>query len=396
MSDHGQTVPARSAKRATSAARLGSILGFEIDIDRSWLVIFFLVFWSLSQAVFPQAAPDLPGGIHVAMGFVGTFLFFASLLAHELSHAVVSRAKSIPIEGFTLFIFGGIARTTREPDTPMDEILIAGVGPVASLVLAGLFWATAVVSTGLGAGEAVVAVAQYLAVINFALAVFNMLPGFPLDGGRVFRAVVWRITGDRTRATRWATDAGRLLGTFLMVLGAIQALAGAPLQGLWLAFIGWFLRGLARMSFQQHVLHDLLGDYAAADLMTPDPELVSVRMPLEELVEDRFLKLRYGGYPVEDDGRLVGLVTLEAVKPLPRGRWGGVTVADVMSPVTECAVLPPGAAVTDVLRAISSPSAGGRVLVVEEGRLIGIISASDVARWMQRAQWIRSLTRRGT
>ena len=231
--------------------RVGSILGFQIRIDLSWFVILFLVFWSLSVAVFPNQYPELPRGVHLAMGSAGTLLFFASLLTHELSHALVSRSKGIPVAGITLFIFGGMAWASREPDSPEDEILIAGVGPVTSFALAGLFQVAAWGAVSAGLGTAVVGVARYLAFINLALAIFNMIPGFPLDGGRVFRASVWKLTGDKAKATRWAVGGGRAFGGLLMVLGAVQALAGAPLGGLWLIFIGWFLRNLAGSSLQQ-------------------------------------------------------------------------------------------------------------------------------------------------
>jgi Zn-dependent protease len=371
-----------------SRLRLGSILGFEIDIDHSWFVILFLVFWSLSRVVFPERAPALGTGTHALMGMVATVLFFASLLAHELSHALVSRSKSIPVEGITLFIFGGMARTTREPDTPRDELLIAGVGPLMSLALAGLFWALGRLATGLGASPAIGTVADYLALINFALAVFNMLPGFPLDGGRVFRALAWGATGDRTTATRWASNGGRWIGTFLMVLGGLQALAGAPLGGLWLAFIGWFLRSLAQMAYQQHVVHDLLSGYVAGDFMSRDPAVIDAGVSLEVLVADHFMRARYGGYPVVDGGVLVGLVTLEDVKSVPRARWASATVGDAMTPLSECATLPLDAEMTAVLEAMSAAGAGGRALVMDGGRLAGIISASDIARWVQRAQWM--------
>ncbi len=377
--------------RSPGRAHLGSVLGFAIDIDRSWLVIFFLVFWSLSQAVFPQEAPEVGGAVHVAMGFVGTVLFFASLLAHELSHAVVSRAKGIPIEGITLFIFGGMARTTREPDAPGDEILIAGVGPVSSVLLAVLFWGCARLAPVVGAGVAVVAVAEYLSVINLVLAIFNVLPGFPLDGGRVLRAVVWQATGDRTKATLWATRGGQWIGTFLMVLGAVQALAGAPLAGLWMAFIGWFLRGLARTSFQQHVIRDLLQGHVASDLMSPEPVVVSAREPLESLVHDHFLRLRFGGYPVVDGDALVGLVTLEDVKTVPRDAWPRTSVAEAMTPLERCALVRPDTGVPELLEALTDRRARGRALVLDGGRLVGIVSASDVARWIQRVQWMQSM-----
>lgn len=376
--------------------RLGSVLGFEIRIDLSWFVIFFLVFWSLAVAVFPDQFPELSGSVHLAMGAAGTLLFFASLLAHELSHALVSRAKGIPVTGITLFIFGGMAWASREPDSPVDEILIAGVGPVTSLALAGLFQVAAWLAATSGWSDAVVGVATYLAFINVALAIFNMVPGFPLDGGRVFRAAVWKATGDKAKATRWAVAGGRGFGTVLMILGAIQALTGAPVGGLWFVFIGWFLRNLAGASLQQQLLHDLLGGFVAADLMSPQPEVVSSRMPLEQLVRERFMRLRFGSYPVMDAGDLVGMVTLEGVKKLSSEEWTTLRVAHAMTPLHQCAVIAPDTTVEAALQEMNRPEAGGRALVVDRGQLVGIISASDVTRWIHRLRAVEGLVGRAS
>lgn len=384
----------RRSPQVQSGIRLGSVLGFEIRIDLSWFVIFFLVFWSLAVAVFPGQYPDLPGGAHFLMGAAGTLLFFASLLTHELSHSVVARGKGIPVAGITLFMFGGMAMATREPDAPNDEILIAGIGPVTSLVLAAVFQAVALLSASAGWSDVVGGVASYLAFINLALAVFNLVPGFPLDGGRVFRAVVWKVTGDKAKATRWAVTGGRTFGTLLMVLGALQALSGVPVGGLWLVFIGWFLRSLAGRSLQQQLLHDLLSGFVASDLMSPQPEVVSSRMPLEQLVRDHFLRLRFGSYPVMDDGELVGIVTLDRVKRIPAEERTHLRVGHAMTQLAECAVVAPDTTVEEALQELNRPEAGGRALVVDRGQLVGIISASDVARWIQRLRAVEGLVER--
>lgn len=383
---HGQRGP-----RTAGGIRLGSVLGFEIRIDLSWFVIFFLVFWSLAVAVFPQQYPDLSGRTHFLMGAAGTLLFFSSLLAHELSHSIVSRAKGIPVAGITLFMFGGMAMATREPDTPVDEMLVAGIGPVTSLALAGLFHLLGLLAAASGWGDPLVGVASYLAFINLALAVFNLVPGFPLDGGRVFRAMVWKATGDKAKATRWAVGGGRAFGTLLMVLGAIQALSGSPVGGLWFVFIGWFLRNLAGTSLQQQLLHDLLSGFVASDLMSPQPEVVSSRMPLEQLVHEHFMRLRYGSYPVMDEGQLAGMVTLEGVKSIPADERQHLRVGNAMVPLAECAVIEPGTTVEQALQEMNRPRAGGRALVVEHGQLVGIISASDVSRWIQRLRAVEGL-----
>jgi len=375
-----------------SGYRLGSVLGFEVRVDPSWLVVFFLVLWSLAGAVFPEQLPERSRATHLAMGLTGTLLFFASLLAHELSHALVSRSKGIPIDGITLFIFGGMAWTSREPDTPKDELLIAGVGPVTSLVLGASFW---LVARAAGGGATPVGgVAEYLGYINVALAVFNMVPGFPLDGGRVFRAITWHFTRDRAKATRWAVMGGRAFGTVLMIIGAAQVLTGMPLGGLWLVFIGWFLRNLAGASLQQQLLHDLLGGSVAADLMSRDPEVVSASLTLSDLVEHHFMRMRYASYPVMSGEQLLGMITLEDVKRVPSAEWPATTVGETLVPLASCAVISPTTSVEAALGELNKPSSRGRALVVEAGRLVGILSASDVARWIHRLQSMEELVGR--
>lgn len=371
--------------------RLGSVLGFEIRIDYSWFVIFFLVLWSFSAGVFPAQFPDLSAATYFLMGAIGTLLFFASLLAHELSHSVVARQKNVPVEGITLFIFGGMARTRLESETPEDELAIAGVGPLASLVIAGLFEGVWWVGGRLGWGEAVTGVAMYLAYLNVILALFNLLPGFPLDGGRLFRGVAWKLTGDLTKATRWATNGGKALGYMLMGLGVLQTFAGAVLGGLWMLFIGWFLRGAAEASYAQHLLQGILEGIRADEVMTADPETVPPDMSLRQLVEERFLRRRYQSFPVvEGEDRLVGLLTLQQVKDVPRDEWDRRLARDVMTPITEGIVVEPGRKMTDVLQAMQAAGTG-RVLVAEGGRLRGIISSADVTGWVQRSRELEGL-----
>lgn len=233
--------------------RLGSTFGFEIRIDYSWFVLFGLILWSFSASVFPGALPGMSNVAYLLMGTMATVLFFASLLLHEISHALVARAKGIPVHGITLFIFGGVARTGTDAEGPGDEFQIAGIGPVTSLLLAGLFWAVVVWGERWGFDATVVAVAGYLALLNVVLAVFNLLPGFPLDGGRLLRAVLWKATGDLTKATLWATRAGRGLAWILIAIGVYEVLAGYVTSGLWLVLIAWFLRDAATRSYRAHL-----------------------------------------------------------------------------------------------------------------------------------------------
>lgn len=271
--------------------RLGSILGFEIRIDFSWFIIFFLILWTFTAGVFPLNYPGLSTGTYIGMGVAGTLLFFASLVTHELSHSLIARTKGIPVEGITLFVFGGMARTRMEAEDPGDEFVIAGIGPVASIgigILFGLIWW---VGTGAGWSVAITGVAQYLAFLNVLLAVFNLLPGFPLDGGRLFRSAVWKVTGDLTKATRWASTGGKWLGYLLVGFGIWQAFQANVLGGLWLVFIGWFLRNAAVASYQQHVLRTVLEHVPARDAMSRNPETVAPDLTLQQLVDDYFLQI---------------------------------------------------------------------------------------------------------
>lgn len=364
--------------------RLGSILGFEIRIDHSWFVIFFLILWSLSVGVFPNDVPGRARWVYLAMGTVGTLLFFASLLAHEISHSVVARAKGVEVEGITLFIFGGMARTRKEAETPGDEFLIAGVGPLMSFFLAAVFLGAGWLAGQIPGVPEVRVVATYLGWVNLLLAVFNLLPGFPLDGGRIFRALVWKKTGSRTRATRWATGGGKILGYALMLLGFLQIFAGAMLGGLWLVFIGWFLRSAAETSLQQDLLVDALRGVKVRDLMSPDPQVVPPDLPVQDLVDHHLLRRRFQAFPVVHGERLVGLVTLDEVKALPREAWGTRRVFQIMRPADDL-VVDPELALTAVLERMRDHGAK-RLLVVSGGRLEGIVSSSDIARWFQRNQ----------
>lgn len=369
--------------------RLGSVLGFEIRIDYSWFVIFFLILWSFTAGVFPQAAPGLASGTYLAMGVTGTLLFFASLLAHELSHSVVARRRGIVVEGITLFIFGGMARTRMEAERPEDELVIAGVGPLASLVIGLLFGVVWQVGWVLGAPLAVTEVARYLAFINVVLAGFNLLPGFPLDGGRLFRALAWHFTGDLTRATRWASNGGQWLGYGLMALGILQVLAGLALGGLWLIFIGWFLRTAAVFSFRQHLLRDVLGSVFARELMTPSPTTVPPDLTVDEFVEEHMLRQRHHGFPVVDRGELVGLVTMDQVKATPREAWPRTRVRDIMAS-GDAVVVGPDDAMTQVLARMDE-AGSTRVVVARGSHVEGIISSSDITRWFQREQELGEL-----
>lgn len=361
--------------------RIGSVFGLEISIDLSWLVILALVVWSFATGVFPSVVPDLSTAAYLAMGIVGAALFFGSLLLHELAHSLVARAKGIEVEGITLFLFGGVSRMRTEAESPQDEFVIAGVGPLISLLLAAVFLGVTMLGATLGLEAPVVVVAQYLSVLNLALAVFNLLPGFPLDGGRLFRAVVWRFTGDLDRATRWATVGGRGLGMLLVFLGLWQAFSGNVLGGLWIVFIGWFLGGAAQMSYRQHVLRAGLEGATVRDAMTRDPLAVAPGVDLRTFVDEHVLHGPHRAYPVIDGARLLGLITLDRAMTVERDRWDEVTVRDVLLEVSDETSVAPDLSLADALTRLQSAPAD-RLLVVDEEKLVGVVTAGDVIEWL--------------
>jgi Zn-dependent protease/CBS domain-containing protein len=323
------------------------------------------------------------------MGTAATLLFFASLLLHEISHSVVARAKGIPVEGITLFIFGGIAHTRKEAERARDEFVIAGAGPLCSVALALMLGGLLLVANHFGASRAVTAVIREIAVLNVTIAVFNLLPGFPLDGGRLFRAILWRWTGDLTRATRMAAAAGQMLGVAMIAFGLYAAFTGSTVGGLWLVFVGWFLRGAAASSYQQHVLQGVLGRTRAEQIMTWAPETVSPDATLEELMSDYFLRRRFTAYPVSGNGMPAGVITLQQLREVPREEWPSRSVRDTMTAVGRESIVKPGDSVLRVMDGLKATPAH-RVLVQRGDELVGIITPGDVATWLERARLTES------
>jgi Zn-dependent protease/CBS domain-containing protein len=365
--------------------RLGRVLGFEIRIDSSWFILFALILWTFSYVAFPRQVPGLSTGVYLVMGLTGALLFFVSLLAHEISHSLVARAKNIPVEGITLFLFGGMAHTRMEAETPGDEFLIAGAGPVMSVAIAillgGAWWAGA----QLGWHPGVLAVLQYISLLNMVLAIFNLLPGFPLDGGRLFRAIVWKATGDVNRATRVASLGGRWLAYILIAFGLLSAFGGNVLGGMWMVFIGWFLRNAAISSYQQHMVLSMLAGVRARQAMTPDPDTVPADATVRELIEEYFMRRRYAAYPVMENGHAVGLVTLNATRAVPRNDWDMLTARELMEPADAALVVRPEEPMLTVLdRLKASPTR--RLMVMKDGALVGIITTGDVGSWLERAR----------
>jgi Zn-dependent protease/CBS domain-containing protein len=368
-----------------SGLRVATVSGFEISVDYSWFIVFFLILATFSGAVFPERAPGFSRSTHLVMGGVGTVLFFGSLLLHELAHAFAARRRGVEVEGITLFIFGGMARTRSDPRTPGDEFFIAGVGPLTSLLLAAGLYGVARIAPALSLGLPVVAVAEYLAWLNLLLALFNLFPGFPLDGGRLLRATLWKLSGNLIAATRASTLAGRFLGWSILGFGVwLLVMRGVLVGGLWFIFIGWFLAQAAQSSFQQVLLQELLSPLSARQAMSWNPETVDPEISLEALIHEHFLQGPYNSFPVTRNGQILGLVTLAQVKGIPRDSWGSLRVEEVMTPRDQTLVVDPDLPMMTVMEEMRRTGAR-RALVARNLELVGILSASDLARWMERA-----------
>jgi Zn-dependent protease len=352
------------------------IRGIEVGVHYSWFIVFALITFSLT-ARFASEHPHWTLVEHYAVGIATSLLFFSSILVHELAHSFVALAKGIPVRSVTLFVFGGVAQIGREPDRPMTEFQIAIAGPIASALLALGFGVIAYL--GGEQFERLSALADWLSSINLMLAVFNLVPGFPLDGGRIFRAALWYMTGSLTKATRIAAGTGQGIGYVLIFLGIVTGFTANWFSGLWLAFIGWFLMNAAQESVVQVSVRSALSGLAAEDVMSRDCQTVDGRMSLAELVRDQVLRTGQRCFTVTDGNRLKGLVTLHQIKAVPQERWAHVSVGDAMTPVSQLRIVPPDTPLLELLRLLEGRDIN-QVPVVAGDRLVGMITRDHLLR----------------
>ena len=357
--------------------RLGKVLGFDIDVDWSWLLVFVLVVFSLAQGYFPYFYPQFGAAMDWVLGAVAAVLLFASVLAHELTHSVVARRNGIEIKGITLFIFGGVSQTRTEPATAAVEFKMAVVGPAMSFALALVFWLLGRAAELGGAAAPVVALAQYLAFINLLLGAFNMAPGFPLDGGRALRSVIWAVTDDLEKATRYSCYAGQAVGYALMGMGALEIAAGVLVGGLWFIFIGWFLAGAARTSYQQVLVRQALSGIEVERIMTTDAPSVGPDVTVEEFVEDYLMRHEFAAYPVVEEGCVKGVVGAQEVRQLSRDRWPVTRVFEIAHPVEDERKVGPHDDAWQALTQLMSLDTN-RLLVMEDSRLDGVVTRENI------------------
>lgn len=398
--EHADRANSAQRVRGFGGFKLGRVFGVEIAVDWSLLIIFLLVAFNLGAGLFPRWHPDWSAALVWSTAFGAAVLFFVSILVHELSHALVARARDIPVNRITLFLFGGMAHMGKEPESPKSEFLIAIVGPVTSVLIgvAGIAVGTALAGDSLRSaaelGDAAALEAAFRTVgpvgtlflwlgpINVLLGIFNVIPGFPLDGGRVLRSMLWAATGDLVKATRWASGTGQVFAWGLIALGIFNMFGGAFGSGVWLVLIGWFLNHAARMSYQQLLVRRALEDVPVARVMRTRLDRVTPDLPLESFVREHLMLTEQRAFPVESsDGTLVGLICFDDVKKLPQQEWPLKSVRDVMTPAERLTALPPDAGADQALQSLATRDVD-QLPVLEGGHLVGIVRRADVMKWL--------------
>jgi Zn-dependent protease/CBS domain-containing protein len=362
---------------------LFKLLGFEVRLDWSWLIIALLVTWSLARGLFPSFVQGLSPGTYWWMGVVGAMGLFVSIVLHEFGHSIVARHYGIPMNGITLFIFGGVAEMGEEPPSAGVEFLMAIAGPITSIILGGiaygLRWASNVGNWPIEA----TAVFSYLGWINLALAAFNLIPAFPLDGGRVLRSILWAARKRLGWATRVAAGIGTGFAFLLMGWGIIRFVFGDFIGGVWMVLIGMFIRGASRMSYREVVVRQALAGEPVARFMNPQLVTVPASASLRELVENYFYRYDFRTFPVVADGHLLGCVTLDQLKDVPRAEWDHRTAQSVVRPCSQETTVTPE---TDAAKALAAMnrSRARRLMVVDHDRLVGVIALGDLLNFLSR------------
>jgi Zn-dependent protease/predicted transcriptional regulator len=382
--------------------RIGKVFGISINIDWSWFLIMLLITWNLATA-FGQSHPSWALGLRWSTALAAALLFFVSVLAHELAHSLMARAQGMSVRNITLFLFGGVSNIQRHPPSPSAEFLLTIVGPITSLMLGVIF----ILLSGFGLSGAALGTAinnpneviaqlsplttllLWLGPINILLGVFNLIPGFPLDGGRIVRSIFWAITHNLRRATRWASWLGQAIAWIMITLG-ISMLFGFQVpffgtglaNGLWLAFIGWFLNSASARSYQQIVVQDILEEVPVARLMRSDPPTVSPACSITDLVYEHVMGTDDHAFPVMDDGRLVGLVTLDDMRQVSRDKWNTTIVREIMTPAGQLIATEPEEDAAQVLNKLRQRDVR-QLPVLRKGNLAGWVRRRDIMRWLQ-------------
>ena len=358
---------------------LFKLFGFEVRVDASWIFLAVLITWSLAAGVFPAQYPNLPAASYWWMGLAGALGLFGSIILHELCHSLVANRFHLPMRGITLFIFGGVAEMGDEPPSPKVEFLMAIAGPVASVAIGFALYLLKRAGGGVWPIQ-LAGIVGYLSWINLVLAAFNMIPAFPLDGGRVLRSLLWRLQGDLRRATRIAARIGTAFGVAMMLFAVFQLWSGYLVPAMWYFLIGMFLQRASQRSYEQVLVRSMLAGEPIHHFMNPNPVTVPPEISIRELVDDYIYRYHFQMFPVvTDSGRIAGCVNTADVKQIPREEWGMHTVQEVAKPSSPANTIGPD---TDALKALAKMREAGAtgLLVADRGRLLAIISLKDLLK----------------
>lgn len=366
------------SKAKTSSIPLFTLFGFKVRLDPSWFFLAFLVAWTLAVGYFPFVFKGLNSATYWMMGICGALGLFFSIVFHELCHSLAGRRYGLPITGIQLFIFGGVAEMSQEPPNAKTEFLTAVAGPISSIILSGGFYVLFRLGSAAAWPPAINGVLNYLAFINIALAIFNLLPGFPLDGGRIFRSILWGWKQDFKWATRVAAAWGEGFGFGLIILGIVLFIKGALISGIWMCLIGFFLRNAAKSSYQNLIIQETFKGEKIRKYTKKNPITVPLNINLQTAMDDYFHKYYYKMYPVVENHQLLGYISVETWQENPKENWRQITVRDVMQACTPEITIDADSSVMEALQKMISEKVG-RLIVTEKGVLYGIISLRDLS-----------------
>jgi Zn-dependent protease/predicted transcriptional regulator len=360
---------------------LFNLFGFKVGIDATWFILAVLITWSLAEGAFPHYFPGFSNATYWWMGVAGALGLFVSIVFHEFCHSIIARQFDLPMKGITLFIFGGVAEMSKEPENAKSEFFMAIVGPISSVFLAGVFLLIYTAGRTANWPESVDGVLKYLGWLNIILAGFNMIPAFPLDGGRVLRSILWAIKGNLRWATRISSGLGAGFGLLLMVLGIVNFIGGNFIGGLWYFLIGMFIKGASQMSYRHLLIKNALAGEPIRRFMVSDVVTAPASIKVSDLIEDYFYRYHYKMFPVSDNGTIKGCVTTRQIKELPKEQWAITRVSDILQPCLDENTISPE---DDAMKALSLMNSTGnsRLMVVKGNKLLGVISLKDMLKFM--------------
>ena len=365
-----------------ASIKLFKIFGIEIRLDYSWFVIFALLVYYFGFSYFPAVLPNLNKGLIAIITVITVLLFFFSILFHEVSHSVVAKKKGIKVSRISLFIFGGMSEIEKEPDQPITELLMSLAGPIASFVISAVF---AIIWFFTKNIPAISIPAGYLTWINLFLGIFNLLPGYPLDGGRVLRSIIWKATNNLKRATFIASTVGRIIGFLMIAVGIYFIFTNNFLNGIWLAFIGWFLQSSAYLSYRQLIFDSSIKAFKVKDMMNTNIVTIKRDTTVGEIVNNYFMKYKFGIFPVvdnHDNKKLIGFISIHDIKSVPREQWDSIDAMDIAEEVKENETISSEAEANEAIRQMSKYNLN-HLVILSDKKLKGMITKSDILQFMQ-------------